>query len=1150
VRSLWGCSFADWCYLASNGAAGGILLMWDRRVVEKVEAYVGEFVVACSFKNVSDGFSWAFAGVYGPQSISSRRLLWEELAGLLSWWELPWCIGGDFNVTRFPNERSGVARFCPAMMEFSDFVSEQELMDLPLAGGTLTWSNSVSWSRIDRFLVSPDWEAKYPSLFQKRLPRLCSDHFPILLDCGGIKGGARPFKFENMWLKADGFVDKVREWWSSYSFLGTPSFVLAQKLKALKADLKKWNEQVFGNVEFRKKALLEELNSLDRLEEERGLDPEEKLRKPMVIMELEQVTLQEEISWRQKSRILWLKEGDKCTKFFHRVANSNKRYNSIESLSVNGSVSSDQPTIRDSAVHYYEALFTESHSWRPRLDELDFDSLEAADASSLEVPFEEREVLKVVKGMNRDKAPGPDGFTMAFFQDCWDVIKSDIMGVLHEFHAHSKFVRSLNATFIALIPKKPGAIDLKDFRPISLVSGIYKIIAKVLANRLRRVVDKIISKPQNAFVKGRQILDSVLLANECVDSRINSGTPGVICKLDIEKAYDHVNWGFLLYMLRRCGFGEKWCSWISHCISSARFSVLVNGTPAGFFSSSRGLRQGDPLSPLLFVIVMEALSKMLTVTVNRGLLSGFSVGSRLSEGLNISHLLFADDTLIFCGAIPHHLRILRVLLLCFEVVSGLKVNMAKSALIPVGNVVNVEDLADILGCGVSSLPLQYLGMPLGASFKAKPIWNGVVEKIERRLASWKRMYLSKGGRITLIKSTLSNLPTYLLSLFLIPASVANRIEKLYRDFLWGGLGNEFKFHLVNWSKVCSPISEGGLGIRNLRTFNKALLGKWLWRYAHEREAWWRIVVDAKFGSMRGGWCSRVPSGPHGVGLWKNIRRGWSVLFSHTRFELGNGSKISFWDDLWCGDLPLRVAFPVLYDIACEKHALVADYLDLSSGSPHWDVTFIRAAHDWELASVASFFTLLYSHPPSREGEDKLWWIPSRKGKFDVRSFYRVLVGINAHHFPWKSIWRTKAPVKVAFFAWSAALGKILTMDNLRKRHVIVIDRCCMCKRHGESVDHLLLHCEAASALWSTIFSRFGLSWVMPLRVIDLFASWWTGGRSQSAVVWKMVPSCLMWCLWRERNDRNFEDQERSIEELKSFFYSNQPRGKNHEPSLQ
>jgi hypothetical protein len=163
---------------------------------------------------------------------------------------------------------------------------------------------------------------------------------------------------------------------------------------------------------------------------------------------------------------------------------------------------------------------------------------------------------------------------------------------------------------------------------------------------------------------------------------------------------------------------------------------------------------------------MEALSKMLSATVDRGLLSGFSVGTRLSEVVNISHMLFADDTLVFCGANPDHLRYLRVLFLCFEAVSGLKVNLAKSVLVPVGSVDNVDGLASILGCGVSSLPLKYLGLPLGACYKAKSIWDGVVEKIERRLASWKRMYLSKGGRVTLIKSTLSNLPTYFLSLFL------------------------------------------------------------------------------------------------------------------------------------------------------------------------------------------------------------------------------------------------------------------------------------------------------------------------------------------------------------------------------------------------
>jgi hypothetical protein len=158
-------------------------------------------------------------------------------------------------------------------------------------------------------------------------------------------------------------------------------------------------------------------------------------------------------------------------------------------------------------------------------------------------------------------------------------------------------VKSINSTFISLIPKVHRAKEIKDFHPISLVGGVYKIIAKVLANRMRRVMGRIISKPQNAFVKGRQILDLVLIANECLNRMLKSEEPGVLCKLDMEKAYDHVDWNFLLYLLRRCGFREKWCSWIKHCISSAFFLVLINGVPFGFFGSSHGVRQGDPLSP-------------------------------------------------------------------------------------------------------------------------------------------------------------------------------------------------------------------------------------------------------------------------------------------------------------------------------------------------------------------------------------------------------------------------------------------------------------------------------------------------------------------------------------------------------------------------
>jgi hypothetical protein len=211
-------------------------------------------------------------------------------------------------------------------------------------------------------------------------------------------------------------------------------------------------------------------------------------------------------------------------------------------------------------------------------------------------------------------------FPMAFFQACWPIINSDLMAVFQSFYDIDEFKCSLNATFLVLILKKHDAKEVKDYRPISLVGGVYKIIAKVLANRLRVVLLDIISETQNVFVGGRQIVDSVLIASECIDNHLKSSVPGILCKLDVEKAYYHVNWNFLQYFLGRCSFSLSWQKWILSCISTACFSVMINGTLEGFFAGSRGLRQGDPLSLMLFDIVMEGLSRMMDKAVWSGYL--------------------------------------------------------------------------------------------------------------------------------------------------------------------------------------------------------------------------------------------------------------------------------------------------------------------------------------------------------------------------------------------------------------------------------------------------------------------------------------------------------------------------------------------------
>ncbi|RVW17787.1 putative ribonuclease H protein [Vitis vinifera] len=401
-------------------------------------------------------------------------------------------------------------------------------------------------SSYEEVLVSPRWLDQFSNVTQKRLSRPISDHFPITIEGGGKRRGPSPFRFENMWLRVEGFKDLLRSWWQG---MVTP-----------------WSCHLRKRSPFRYKRY----------------------------------------EWGQGSGSGWLY---RC-----------------------------------------------------------------------------------------------------FWQFCWEFVKEEVMEMFKEFHEHKTFLKSLNATFLILIPKKGGAEELGDFRPISLLGGLYKLLAK---------------------------------------------------------AYDSVNWHFLMRVMEKMGFGTKWREWIWSCISTAKFSVLVNGSQPGFSLALRASTR----RPSIPIFVYHGNG-------------GAECSS--SEG---------------CGRGLHHgIRMQRA-------ASGLRINLAKSEIIPVGEVDEILEMAVELGCKVGQLPSTYLGLPLGAPNKAGYVWDGVEEMMRWKLALWKRQYLSKGGRITLIKSTLASMPLYQLSLFRMPKGVARRLEKLQRDFLWGGGSTERKAHLVSWEKVgkCTKI---------------------------------------------------------------------------------------------------------------------------------------------------------------------------------------------------------------------------------------------------------------------------------------------------------------------------------------------------------
>ena len=595
-----------------------------------------------------DNIAFYFTGIYASCDKIIRRDLWVDLLNFSSSCDLPWVLGGDLNCVESSSDYVGSGNFDFASSDdFCDFKQFAGVEEMLHEGNCLSWCNNQQgvdrvYKRLDRLLINAEWMEQCNACVEY-LPRVHSDHSPMLLKKGQDREGSpSPFRFQLMWTSYPNFIEIVRDKWN-YIANPDPLLNLSFKLKGLKQFLRWWNKRVFGDVNAKHNGLLLELSDLESdLQQQWSIECWEKLNQ--VRRQFLDVEKQQEMFFKQKARINWLSAGDRNTKFFHATLKERRSKNHSSKLLENCQNSREK--LKDEGRTFFQKLLCEEGGYQdadiidtiPELVTVEDNLMLCA------IPTEE-EIKAAVFSIEADNAPGPDGFSAAFFINCWEVVASDIILAVKAFFKGNKLPRSWKSTFLTLIPKKEETRVFADLRPISLCNVCYKFVAKIIANRLGRLLPKLISPEQGAFVSGRLIHENIAITQELVqylDRGAEGGT--VILNIDMEKAYDRLNWDFLFSILSKFGFSQLWIVLIKGCVTGNSFSVLIDGSSTEFFVATRGLRQGDPISPALFIFTEVTLSRGINNLIHDRKVLLYQVLGRCPL---VTHALFADDALLF-----------------------------------------------------------------------------------------------------------------------------------------------------------------------------------------------------------------------------------------------------------------------------------------------------------------------------------------------------------------------------------------------------------------------------------------------------------------------------------------------------------------------
>lgn len=1098
ILSMLGVDFDNnFVFLPSVGARGGILIAWRSKLGNIRASRINTFTVSAQFCP-ENGEPWWLTCVYGPQSTEDKIAFLQELRSVRANCDGPWMVAGDFNMIYRDEDKNNTNLNRAMMGRFRALINDVAIKEIPLYGRKFTWTSSASSTsptlvKLDRVFCTVDWEENFPGLLQSTATD-DSDHCPLILGLKDTHQGKRRFHFESFWPKFEGFHEAVQQAWQSVPNNPCPLETLALKFRAAARGLQSWSDKKVGHFNSQLSLAKEIVHQLEIAQDCRPLSQSELwLRNSLKKHCLALASLIRTVA-RLRPRIGWLKEGDANTGLFHLHAQHRKRKNFIARLTTEDQIATSHEDKAEVLLDFYTNLIG-TREQRDRTIDLEALGIQHHNLDGLDDPILEEEVLDTIKHLPSDKAPGPDGFTGRFYKTCWQIIKVDVMAAISAvWRRDFRNFMLLNTAFVTLIPKKEGADHAKDFRPISLIHSFAKLIMKILADRVASRLDSMVSNNQSAFIKGRFIQDNFMLVQQTARLLHAKKQPRIMLKLDISKAFDSVSWPFLMEVLHNLGFGRVWRDILSGMLATSSTQILLNGIPGESITHRRGLRQGDPLSPMLFILVMDTLNLIISRAREDGLLqplSSRSIQHRLS--------LYADDVVLFLRPAARDIDLTTNILGLFGEASGLRTNIQKSSATPIQcSAQEIETVQELMPCQVAEFRVKYLGLPLSIRKLTKAQLQPLIDRLADLLPGWKADLMTKKGRAIQVQFVLTATVMYHVMALELPPWAIKAVDKIRRGYLWRGRKEANGGHcLIAWPKVTRPKELGGLGISDLRALGWALRVRWLWLKKTEPSKPWALFDLPTSGCIE------------------------ALLSMAVSTEIGDGTSTLFWKDRWLlgqriVDLAPLISSMVPKRIANKKTVAVAmDNMD-------WISDIHGVASVPVILEFIGLCNAISTIQLQQGVQDKHVWRLNSSGQYSAKSAYEAIFQGSTAFEPSERIWKTWAPGKCRFFLWIAAHNRCWTADRLAKRNLPHPALCPMCDQEEENIDHILSTCVFARQFWFYFLQRMGLSSAAPQPSDTSFQQWWCRASSSvSGSTRRGLDSLIVlgaWSLWRHRND--------------------------------